>query len=125
MLIAVLSVGGAILGATTIAGLLTLYQLRASTDAEASAKAIFAADSGVEWTFFDFFCQTKGRCSGAVPLPAMSNGATVAATCYDSTGVTTVACNSASAVSAITKGTSLSTKRAFFLDLTAATATFP
>jgi hypothetical protein len=53
MLIAVLSLGGAILGATTVAGLLTLYQIRATTDTANSAKAIFAADTGTEWALFN------------------------------------------------------------------------
>jgi hypothetical protein len=37
MLIAVLALGGAILGATTVAGLLTLYQIRATTDTARAA----------------------------------------------------------------------------------------
>jgi len=119
MLIAVLSLGGAILGVTTIAGLLTLYQLRATTDAENSAKAIFAADAGVEWVFHEQF-------KPSVPLPTMVNGAALTVTCYDSTGITTVDCAATTtAKTAITKGTSLNTKRAFFVDLTSATATFP
>src|SRR4051812_7044101 len=91
MLIAVLSLGGAILGATTIAGLLTLYQLRATTDAQNSAKSIFAADSGTEWTFFTYFHPP------AYPLPTMANGSKLTVTCYDSSGVASVTCDNASA----------------------------
>ena len=48
MILAVLALGGAILGATTIAGLLMTYQLRQVGDFSSSAKAIYAADAGVE-----------------------------------------------------------------------------
>ena len=58
MLIAVLSLGGAILGATAVAGLLTLYQIRATTDTENSAKAIFAADAGIGMGAFNHYCAT-------------------------------------------------------------------
>ena len=58
MLIAVLSLGGAILGATAIAGFLTLYQIRTTADTENSAKAIFAADAGVEWSQFEYYTGT-------------------------------------------------------------------
>jgi hypothetical protein len=48
MLMTVIMLSGAILASTSLAGLLVLYQLRQSTDAASSAKAIFAADSGIE-----------------------------------------------------------------------------
>lgn len=55
MLITVLALSGTILGATAIAGLLMLYQIRQTTDAVNSAKAIYAADSGIEWRLYRFF----------------------------------------------------------------------
>jgi hypothetical protein len=132
MILTTLALGGAILGATTIAGLLLLYQIRATTDSESSAKAIFAADAGVEWTLFDFYCaEATGpipRCTP--PLPAslsltLGNGALAQATCYDALGATTDCSNTSTAVDAVTKGTSLNAERAFFLELTTATATVP
>ena len=66
MLIAVLALGGAILGATAVAGLMTLYQIRAATDTANSAKAIFAADAGTEWALFNYYCgvdSTSTQCS--------------------------------------------------------------
>lgn len=64
MLLTVLVLSGTILGTTTIAGLLTLYQIRQSTDIINSGKAIFAADAGLECEFYRFtqnkpadFCQ--------------------------------------------------------------------
>ena len=64
MLIAVLTLGGAILGATTLAGLLMLYQIRATTDTENSAKAIFAADAGVNWALYSYFDPPLGVMPG-------------------------------------------------------------
>ncbi|MDR3582156.1 MAG: hypothetical protein P4L67_02680 [Candidatus Pacebacteria bacterium] len=133
MLIAVLSLGGAILGATAVAGLLTLYQLRAANDSQNSAKAIFAADAGVEWTLFDYYCglATPARCSGEVALPGnpagtlSASGATVASTCSDVNGSPSTCSDVNSAVSAITVGTSVSSKRAFAVSLTGATTTDP
>lgn len=137
MLLATLALGGAILGATTIAGLLMLYQIRATTDSEHSAQAIFAADAGVEWAEFDFYCDATStanpvsRCAGGTreqvlpgnPPGTLGNGATVDVTCYDASGITTTTCSSATtpAVSAIAKGNSLNSKRAFFLMLTTST----
>lgn len=139
MLLATLALGGAILGATTIAGLLMLYQIRATTDSENSANAIFAADAGVEWALFDFYCDAtstknpSSRCTSRPadePLPGnppgtLGNGATVSVTCSDNFGVAVACNNTSTAMSAISKGFSLNSKRAFFLDLQSATATLP
>jgi len=133
MLLAILALGGAILGATTIAGFLMLYQIRATTDSENSAKAVFAADSGVEWALFSFYCGPTARCAAPPPLPGnppgtLGDGAVVDVTCYDSSGVATTTCyatTTAAAASAIAKGTSLDAKRAFFLGLGNAPAAAP
>ena len=55
MLLAVLVLSGTVLGATTIAGLLMLNQLRQATNVGLSAQAIFAADTGIEWELFKLF----------------------------------------------------------------------
>ena len=82
MLITVLVLSGTILGATAIAGLLMIYQVRQSTDIMNSTKAIYAADSGIEWRLYKFFktdFQVCKNCSdpvdpgGACPQPAMLN----------------------------------------------------
>ena len=55
MLMSVIMLGGILLSAAAIAGLLTVYQIRAANDVVNSAKAVFAADSGIEvvsWCFF-------------------------------------------------------------------------
>ena len=87
MILTVLALGGTILGATTIAGLLMLYQLRQTSDLASSAKAITAADAGIEWSFYNLFCKeaSKDPCP-MPPLDTFSNGASVKVTCYDSAG---------------------------------------
>jgi hypothetical protein len=127
MLTAVLSISGAILGATTVAGFLMLYQLRASTDSENSAKAIFAADSGVEWTLFDYYCgQTNPpRCSLGTgedyQSSSFSNGVSFQVTCSDVNDKSS-ACNDASnTVSAVSLGLSSNSRRAFALMFTTST----
>jgi hypothetical protein len=136
MLIAVLSLGGAILGATTVAGLLTLYQIRATTNIADSAKAVFAADSGVGWAEFSHFCGVANppRCSAQIAsgtadygLPAFSgSGARMQTNCYvnsDTSGPTTT-CSNASTSAAISSGIANGSERAFFLGFSNA-PTFP
>jgi len=52
MLLTVVVLSATILGATTIAGLLTMYQVRQTADIINSAKAIFAADAGLECAYY-------------------------------------------------------------------------
>lgn len=118
MILAVLMLGGAMLGVTAIAGLLMLYQIRQSTDYQVSAKAIFAADAGVEWALDDYFNPSPGP--GA--LPRFPNGATVSVTCYDDSN-TVRDCSDPSSTYAISEGTALGTKRAFFVGMS--TSTYP
>ena len=53
MLLSVLLISSAVLGAATIAGLLVLFQLRQTADAEASAQAVFASDAGIERALYE------------------------------------------------------------------------
>ncbi len=48
MILSVVILGGVLLSAASVAGLLMVYQIRASNDAVNSAKAVFAADAGIE-----------------------------------------------------------------------------
>ncbi len=117
MLLTVLSIGGTILGATAIAGLLMLYQIRSATDFANSAKAVFAADSGTEWALYSFFNPTLTPSS-----PSFSNGSAVSVVCYDvNNAVTTCGATAPASTSAasyaISRGTSLNTKRAFLVGL--------
>ena len=77
MLLTILALGGVILGATTLAGLLVVYQLRQSSDAANSAKAIYAADTGIEWGLYQFFKPALAGEGG----PTFSNSASVTVSC--------------------------------------------
>ena len=131
MLITVLALGGAILGATTVAGLLTLYQIRATTDVESSAKAVFAADAGVEWAQYAYNCKnvdSPARCTVAPPPPTVlsGSGATVSSTCYSDYGATTPSpCSSTSTVAGIFTGSYLNSERAFYLGFSTSTTVYP
>jgi hypothetical protein len=97
MVLTVLALGGTILGATTVAGLLMLYQVRQATDLGNSARAIFAADAGMEQSFFNIFCKGDESKSSYCPAPEFpvrfSNGAAVKVTCYDDSGSVLPTCD--------------------------------
>jgi hypothetical protein len=119
MILAVLTLGGAILGITAIAGLLMLYQIRQSTDFQNSAKSIFAADAGVEWALYSYFQPPQGSSS------TFANNAEFDATCYNDLDNPLGTCDDASSSYVISKGSAEDTKRAFYAGLTGATSTFP
>ena len=75
MLLTLLALGGTLFGATTIAGILVVYQLRQSADAGNSAKAIFAADAGIEWGLYQLFKDADA------PAPTFANEAAFKLTC--------------------------------------------
>ena len=87
MVLTVLALGGAILSATTIAGLLMLYQIRQTSDFANSARAIFAADAGIEWGLYNFLCTDAEN----FPCPlsefsALQNGTIVEIICLNESG---------------------------------------
>jgi|SRR3989344_894756 len=110
MILSVLALGGTILGATTIAGLLMVYQLRSTSDVANSAKAIFAADTGIDWMMYQF-AKPDSTDSG----PMFSNGASFTATCYDSFS-NAVDCRDPSAVTFHSVGRSGNSYRALELN---------
>lgn len=110
MLIAVLALGGTILGATTIAGFLMVYQIRQTSDFEDSAKAVFAADAGTEWALYSYYVNPSA------PLLGFGNDATSTVTCSDAGG-DTVSCGNPSSTQVIAKGSSGDVSRAFLLNL--------
>lgn len=76
MLLAILALNGALIGATIIAGFLMVYQIRQATDGANSAQAIFAADAGVECGLYNYFKQGSPPNPPSCPLSAqLSNGA--------------------------------------------------
>lgn len=79
MLLVVLAIGGTLLGATTLGGMLLAYQIRQSADLANSTRAIFAADAGLEWALKVFVTTDQ-----SIPPPvSFSNGATVRIECLD------------------------------------------
>ncbi len=110
MILSVLALGGTILGATTIAGLLMVYQLRSTSDVANSAKAIFAADAGIDWMLYQF-----SKPSSTDTQPVFSNGASFTATCSDSSSHV-VDCRNPSAFTFRSVGQSGSSYRALQLN---------
>jgi uncharacterized membrane protein len=117
MLLTVLALGASILGVTTIAGMLMLYQIRATGNSVQSARAVFSADSGVEWALFE-------RTQTTTATSSFANGATDDIICFDATGTTiTPDCTTASgAAQAISKGQSGNSRRAFFVSFGSTTS---
>lgn len=115
MILTVLTLGGALLGATTIAGLLMLYQVRQGADVGQSAKALFAADAGVEWGLYNLLCQSDPtRTPCPLPeLPTFRNGATVEVHCLDDAGEEVPNCTPDRTVTLKTLGKSANVARAF------------
>ncbi len=122
MLIAVITLGATMLGATTIAGLLMLYQIRQATDFGNSAKSIFAADAGAEWALYNYF-QLPGQ--SEVPRPTFGNGAMLSVNCYDASSTLMPSCTATSSAYAISKGSAGDTKRAFLATFSGATTSLP
>ena len=69
MLLTVLLLGGIILTVSTITGYLMILKIRTSSDITNSAKAIFAADAGIEWELYKQFKNSN------YPKPSFSNNA--------------------------------------------------
>jgi len=67
MLLTVMIVSGSILGATAIAGILTVNQIRQTTNIANSLQAVFAADAGLEWELYRLFSDPS------YPKPELSN----------------------------------------------------
>lgn len=120
MILAVMVLGGTILGATTIAGFLMVYQIRQTTDLANSAKAIFAADAGVECGLYNKF-----KAGGCTELQTFSaNGASFEVTC-ENAGGSPVACSNATADVLFSVGTAVTARRAFSFRLGDAPQIFP
>ena len=71
MLLTVLVLSGTVLAVTTVAGLLMIYQIRQSGNVTDSAKAIFAAGSGLEWGLYRKFKNPD------YPKPVFTNNASL------------------------------------------------
>lgn len=113
MLISVLTLGAVMLGATAVSGLLVVYQIRMSSDAAGSAKAIFASDAGIDWGLYQFL-----KPASATPdkQPVFSNGAEFDVVCENSSR-NTVQCTNASTSLIRSNGIYGTISRAFELGL--------
>jgi hypothetical protein len=105
MLLTVLILAGSMLGASTIAGYLMLLKIRGASDITNSTRAIFAADTGVEWELYKQFKNPS------YPKPSLSNNA-VFETFTDGLKIKSI-------------GESSNIFRAFELDYSGATTTLP
>src|SRR3989304_1174932 len=61
MLLTVMLLTGVILSTTSLAALITLYQMRQATDVASSNQAIFAADAGIECALYKKFKEEKSN----------------------------------------------------------------
>lgn len=89
MLLAIVALGSTVIGATTIAGLLMIYQLRAAKDTAQSAAAISAADAGLEYGLYIFFHPTSTVITSSTP-PALGTGRSVEVKCWNDAATSVV-----------------------------------
>jgi hypothetical protein len=105
MLLTIVLLGSSILAASSIAGYLMLLQIRGSSDATNSTKAIFAADSGIEWGLYTTIKNPS------YVKPSFTNGANFEVT-IDSSTIKSI-------------GSAGNVFRAFEANLAGATSTLP
>lgn len=83
MILISVMLGGLILSATAIAGLLMYFTLQQSTDSLSSAAALFAADAGVEQGLYCYFYDVSGNnlapCENQ-PVTGLKNGTVATST---------------------------------------------
>lgn len=81
MFLTVVVLGVIVTSVTVIAGLLMGYQIKRSADVSHSARAVFAADAGVECMLFEMFHEgkngeeAKNACEGEGQETEFKNGA--------------------------------------------------
>lgn len=76
----VLILGSTMLGVASIAGYVSLQEIRSSIDIVDSTKAIYAADSGVDWCFYQKFGPTGSSTTPCVTNYNLGNGSSVSVT---------------------------------------------
>ncbi|MGB9609089.1 MAG: hypothetical protein ACPL3E_01795 [Minisyncoccia bacterium] len=97
MIVVTLALGGIMLGATLVGGILILSQLRQAKLISDSAKAIYAADAALEWGYYEFMGKSDAS------SPSLTNGANSITQCLDQNNQL-VGCNSGSVKYIIGKG---------------------
>ncbi len=106
------------LGATAIAGFLITIQLQQAGDVINSAKAVFAADAGVNCALYHLNNPNKegGVCLNETEHIELANRADVVFECHIDdrfNDVSKVSCGNPATTYILSKGTSGTTKRAF------------
>jgi hypothetical protein len=71
ILLTVLVLGGALLGVSTIAGYLMVLKIREASDVTNATKAIYAAETGIQWELYKTF-----KNNSASDVPVMTNKTT-------------------------------------------------
>ncbi|MEK7555253.1 MAG: hypothetical protein AAB516_00300 [Patescibacteria group bacterium] len=70
MLLTIVVLSGTLMTVSGVVGFLMLHKIRQSTDIVNSAKAIFAADSGIEWELYRCFkCKSVEICDFSCASP--------------------------------------------------------
>lgn len=112
-------IGALILGATTIAGFLMVVQLRQVSDVADSAKAIFAADAGVNCALYNFShpsalqCYSPDGVNSQTTIP-LANKASATFTCFkDRELQNVVECKDPTTLYVLSKGSAGTSRRAF------------
>lgn len=80
MVLTVMLLSGAVLGATAIVGLLMIYEIRNAVDIINSAKALAAADAGIQCALMkrkevQEFSTSSRNCGETTPISLSSSGA--------------------------------------------------
>lgn len=109
MIVVVLTLGGIMFGASVIGGILMSGQLRQIKNISDSAKAIYAADAGLNFGYYQFLS------SGGASAPNFSNQANYTLLCLNLSRQP-VTCNSTSTAYIISKGTAGKVSRALQLN---------
>jgi hypothetical protein len=118
IILTILILGGTLLGTASIAALLLVYQIRQSTDFENSGKAIFAADTGIEWALYNH--SNPGRSQlfksddNKTWKATLGNGAIATVTCFQDSAQ--INCGNKDENTIRSVGTSNETSRAFRLN---------
>ncbi len=93
MILISIMLGGLVLSATAIAGLLMFLTLQQSSDALSSGAAFFAADAGVEQGLYCYFYKADPSVCGTQSQPiafSLDNGATGSYWVFRNAGTITV-----------------------------------
>lgn len=75
MLLSVILITTAVLGMATLVGSLMIYEIRYSYDVVGSAKALYAADAGVECVAYKEYVNSAQPCGGPGSEITLGNGA--------------------------------------------------